>query len=317
MTLNKSNVLLLLTLISSCVSAQVKIGDNPSVINGNSLLELESTNKVLVLSRLTSAQMNAIIPLHGALIYNTDEKCIFMFQEVSWKSLCVNGTAVTTATVAPTINNIGDFWVNNSKARDIISVWNGSTWIPINSNPKSGLGNPNSQVDLSPKIGDIYIDETNGDIYIYNGTTWANYTANSKVSVANGLTIDAGNTIQLGGTLTKETTITTNGSNTLAITGLEDTIDIDANNIIVVNKATGTLKRIEASALLREEEIVITATNGQSQFSPPYPIANPKQIDVYRNGVRIAFTVVNTTTIELEAEAICYQGDKIRIVQFY
>lgn len=317
MVIGKYNFLLLLLVGSFSVFSQVKIGDNPSVINPNSLLELESSNKVLVLSRLTSAQMNAITPLNGALVYNIDEKCIYMFQGVSWRSLCDNGTSVTTSTTQPTVNNKGDIWINNSTPRNIISLWDGSNWLPINSNPKSGVGDPNSLSTLNPKIGDIYVDETNGDIYIYNGTSWANNTSSNKVSVANGLTIDAANKIELGGALTKATTLTTNATNTLAITGLEKTVAVDANEIVVVDKSTGILKKMEASNLLREEEIVVTATNGQIQFSPPYPIVNPKQIDVYRNGVRIAFTVVDTTTIELEPEAICYLGDKIRIVQFY
>lgn len=317
MVIGKYNFLLLLLVGSFSVFSQVKIGDNPSVINPNSLLELESSNKVLVLSRLTSAQMNAITPLNGALVYNIDEKCIYMFQGVSWRSLCDNGTSVTTSTTQPTVNNKGDIWINNSTPRNIISLWDGSNWLPINSNPKSGVGDPNSLSTLNPKIGDIYVDETNGDIYIYNGTSWANNTSRNKVFVANGLTIDAANKIELGGALTKATTLTTNATNTLAITGLEKTVAVDANEIVVVDKSTGILKKMEASNLLREEEIVVTATNGQIQFSPPYPIVNPKQIDVYRNGVRIAFTVVDTTTIELEPEAICYLGDKIRIVQFY
>ena len=297
--------------------SQVKIGDNPSQINSNSILELESSDKVFVLSRLTTAQMQAIQPLHGALIYNIDQKCIYMFEGVTWKSLCSKGTSVITSKIPPILTNVGDLWINNSAARDIISVWDGVKWIPINSNPKSGVGNPNSLVNLNPKSGDIYVNEGNGDIFIYNGTSWVNNTVNSKVSANNGLTISTGNTIGLGGTLTKETTLATSTTNTLAIMGLENTIDVEANEIMVVDKATGILKKIEASTLLREEEIVVTAKDGQSQFTPPYPIVNPKQIDVYRNGVRIAFTVVNATTIELEPEAICYKDDKIRIVQFY
>ncbi|AWG21753.1 hypothetical protein FFWV33_09470 [Flavobacterium faecale] len=317
MIFNKYNFFFFLLVISMSVQAQVKIGDNPSVINQNSLLELESSSKVLVLSRVTSSQMNAITPLYGALVYNIDEKCVFMFQGLTWKSLCGTSTTVTTSTTQPIINNRGDIWVNNATVRNIVSVGTGTTWIPINSNPKSGAGTPNSQPNLNPNSGDIYVDESTTDLYIYNGTSWINSTASAKVAATNGLTLGAGNTLELGGALTKPTTIATTTSNTLAITGLQNATTIEDNEIVVVDKSTGVLKKIEASSLIREEEIVLTAISGQSQFSPPYPIVNPKQIDVYRNGVRIAFTVVNATTIEVEPEAVCYQGDKIRIVQLY
>ena len=40
------------------ILSQVKIGDNPNVIDGSSILELESSNKVLVVTRVTDAEMN-------------------------------------------------------------------------------------------------------------------------------------------------------------------------------------------------------------------------------------------------------------------
>lgn len=261
--------------------------------------------------------MNAITPLYGALVYNIDEQCVFMFQGLSWKSLCGTSTTVTTSTTQPIINNRGDIWVNNATIRNVVSVGTGTTWIPINANPKSGVGNPNSQANLSPNNGDIYVDESTTDLYIYNGTSWINNTASAKVSASNGLTLGAGNTIALGGALNKQTTIATTTSNTLAITGLDKTTAIDDTNVVVVDKNTGVLKTVEVASMLREEEIVLIATEGQKQFSPPYSITNPKQIDVYRNGVRIQFSVVNATTIELEPAAVCYKNDEVRIVQFY
>ncbi len=79
--------LLFLSLITN-ISAQVKIGDNPETINPASLLELQSTSKTLVLPRVSNAEMNAILPLNGALIYNVDEKCIFYYDDDSWNNLC-------------------------------------------------------------------------------------------------------------------------------------------------------------------------------------------------------------------------------------
>ncbi|WP_157961159.1 hypothetical protein [Lutibacter citreus] len=311
-------VFLFLSIIGLTAFAQVKVGNNPSEIDINSLLELESSNKVFVLNKMNNSEMNAIKPLQGALVYNSDENCLFIFQGTIWKSLCDSyNVAVTTSTTAPLGNNSGDIWIDNSNPKELISIWNGSKWVPINSNPNRGKGLPTAQTNLNPLAGDIYVDETSGDIFSFNGTSWLNNSEHSKYTAANGIVKTDENSFELGGALTKETTLETNATNTLAIKGLEKTIDANANEIVVVNKNTGVLQKMQASNLLREEEIVVIAEEGQSQFSPPYPIANPKQIDVYRNGVRINFTVVNNTTIELEPEAICYKNDKVRIVQFY
>lgn len=63
------------------------------------------------------------------------------------------------------------------------------------------------------------------------------------------------------------------------------------------------------------EQFVITAVDGQLFFTTPLPITDIQKIDVYRNGARISFTQINATTIQIEKEATCYQGDEIRIVQ--
>ena len=68
--------------------AQVKIGENSETIHPASLLELESTDQVLVITRVTTPQMEAITPANGALVYNTEESCLFYFNGQRWINLC-------------------------------------------------------------------------------------------------------------------------------------------------------------------------------------------------------------------------------------
>jgi len=68
--------------------AQVKIGENPDIIDGNSVLELESTSKALLLPRLTTAQRDAQSGwIEGHMIYNTTERCIQNFNATEWECL--------------------------------------------------------------------------------------------------------------------------------------------------------------------------------------------------------------------------------------
>ncbi|MFS4416348.1 hypothetical protein [Maribacter sp. 2307ULW6-5] len=73
----------------------MKIGDAPEEIDAGSLLELESTSKTLVLTRVNNAQMQALEPLPGALVYNTDRQCAFVFNGAQWNSLCQEGAGLT------------------------------------------------------------------------------------------------------------------------------------------------------------------------------------------------------------------------------
>ncbi|QLG44325.1 hypothetical protein [Costertonia aggregata] len=84
----KKATVLVFFILAQWTIAQVKIGQNPNTIDAASLIELESPNKALVLTRLSNAQMEAITPLNGALVYNTDTNCIHYFNATQWNSLC-------------------------------------------------------------------------------------------------------------------------------------------------------------------------------------------------------------------------------------
>ncbi|MFT4832972.1 MAG: hypothetical protein ACI815_002635, partial [Psychroserpens sp.] len=74
--------------LGSYSHAQIKIGDNPQNINAASVLELESTSRALVLTRVNNTQMNAINPLQGALVYNTETKCVHYYDGGQWLNIC-------------------------------------------------------------------------------------------------------------------------------------------------------------------------------------------------------------------------------------
>ena len=70
------------------VFSQIKVGDSPQQLNATSLLELESSTKTFVLTRVTTVEMNLIEPLNGGLVYNIDEQCVFYYNGVQWNNLC-------------------------------------------------------------------------------------------------------------------------------------------------------------------------------------------------------------------------------------
>ncbi len=104
----KSSKLLLLLGLLFCGSlfGQVKIGDNPQAIDPGSVLELESAERVLVITRVSTAEMNAITPLQGALVYNTDLQCVHYFNGAAWVNLCGESGATANITADPIIHDI-------------------------------------------------------------------------------------------------------------------------------------------------------------------------------------------------------------------
>ena len=89
--------------------AQIKIGDNPQTLDVSSLLELESSSKVMVISRVSNAEMQLLQPLRGGLVFNTDENCVFFYDGSEWSSLCTAGGSNSEETISLTENGDGRY----------------------------------------------------------------------------------------------------------------------------------------------------------------------------------------------------------------
>ncbi|MCD8400062.1 hypothetical protein [Tenacibaculum finnmarkense] len=398
MRLKISLILVLLTNIT--LFAQVKIGDNPSDINPTSILELESTDKVFVLTRMDNAVMQSLLlnpdlnkrPLQGALVYNTTDKCVFMYNGAAWVSLCNLATSsikVTPAPTAPTLNNnLGDFWINTTTNQT--SLFDGTNWVLLNSTTNTGSSvkiTTDPTAPANPNNGDFWV--TNNETKIWDATTstWVllNSTTNTGSSV--NITTDptaptnpnngdfwvTNNETKIWDATTSTWVLlnpTTNTTSTVEITkqpaapanpnkgdfwintttnqtniyngtawvllnenpkkGTGVPTNITAPNSVAgdiyVDTATGTIyahngtawvTQTSTSTGIKQEETVLTAaTLNQVEFL--VDLKTEDKINVYRNGVRVGFTVnAAKTGITLEPDAKCYTGDQIRIVQIY
>ncbi len=114
----KTYPLIFVLLLVNFAFGQVKIGANIDVIDGTSLVELESDSKVFVVTRVSTVQMNAITPLNGGLVYNTDDDCLFQYRNNAWQSLCVNVAADETVTTIAD-NMDGSFTYVNETATNV------------------------------------------------------------------------------------------------------------------------------------------------------------------------------------------------------
>jgi len=203
-------------------------------------------------------------------------------------------------------------------------IWDGAQWLNVDgdSDPTNELGlhavANEAERDIlypTPQIGDMVWNGATGNIQVWNGAAWVSFNATTGTYTAsNGLTL-TGQNFELGGTLNHPTTINTSETNTLAITGLQAG-NLDTDQLVTVNPTTGVLTRTPVSQLLQEFQVVYIATAGQNQFTTPIPITDINKVNVYRNGIRVGHTFINSNTIQLETGIICVNNDQVRIVQF-
>lgn len=156
----------------------------------------------------------------------------------------------------------------------------------------------------------MVVDPTSGQVKFISASSLFN-----ALTFGNGLTKN-GNTVELGGNLSKSTTIGTDGTNTLKITGLQSG-NLSTDSLVVVN-GDGTLKRVGAESLLQSGDENFTATAGQSVFTVPNMPATASKVYVWRNGAKLVVvtdytTAAGTVTLTSAMAALVIAGDQVEV----
>ena len=281
--------------------SQNKIGDNPTVIQPGSLLELESLTKGLRLPRIVLNDVHLWTldgtPVTGMLIFNetgTASKGIYYWSTELTQWVRVVNSAELAALVA---NNTTVS--NTSTDNTLTTTVNGVTGKGVN------IVNNNT------------LNVTNGLLTSTVNGVVSSPSVNVLTSANNGLSGSYGN-VQLGGALTKPTTLSASVGNTLAITGLQQG-DANTDSLLVTTPNVGIVKKISSKSLSTNQakSIAYASANGQILFATPATITDIKKIQVYRNGISVEFTKMDDTHIELDPQAACYANDEIKIIQLF
>lgn len=115
-------LLMVLVFIILSAKAQVKIGDNPSSVNPNSLFEMESNSKGMLLPRLTSAQIIAMNnPPKGMIVFNVTDSSLYLRRDSGWTVIPVSSNA----------NSKTLYWANASDG-NIYNTNNGNIGVGTN-----------------------------------------------------------------------------------------------------------------------------------------------------------------------------------------
>jgi len=205
----------------------------------------------------------------------------------------------TTAMLAPYINTAGNGLTKDGQTLSlggtltdtVVIATSAANFLAI-TGLQSGSGSTDSLMVVNPTTGQVkYISASS----LFNSLTFSN-----------GLT-KTGDTVQLGGNLTKNTTIGTNGKNltigvggaagdSLNITGLPSG-NLSTDSIVVVNGGTGKVAKVSAASLLQSGEATFTAAGGTTETYAVTNIpADVTRVWVYRNGVKLVTTTDYTVT---------------------
>lgn len=329
--------LVLLVCVAYKANAQIKIGTNPKVVYSSSLLELESQNKGLLLSRLSDTSLiNTLNPPDGMVtFYNgSTHKSMMVRKYNRWVDVVTSDSvagyinsmakSITSASPVLTVDNgngavlqnvivdinpvaLGHL-LTNSPVLDSLAkaVTIGAVKDSIRNLIKAGIANNSTNIDsaIAVSLGKTPVKDS-----------LMNLIGNNAATVDNGLS-KTGQTVELGGNLNKPTSIVTSTANTLALKGLGDG-NLATDSLLVLEAGTGVLKKVASSPVMVKQTYAASA--GQTNFTTPANITNLDKIHVYRNGVMIEFIQVDNTHIKLSLDypASCLDGDEIKIIQYF
>ncbi len=259
---------MLFAICSLHVQAQVKIGVTAGAANPNAMLEIEATNKGLLLPRLSLVATTSAAPLtsfvKGMLVYDT-----------------------------ATVNDItpGMYYCDGVK------------WIKVNSGSTTGgtvtatnAWNLTGNLGTDPNTNFLGTTDNKDVVFKTNSLERVRFTKDGWVGI---------------GTVTPKAALEIKGQliiDTLAFG------DIYTDRVLV-SDAQGKVKAVSPAVFAPsvQKKLLLAAYTGQTNFTTPATITDADKIMLYRNGVLIAFNVLNSNTIV--SEIACSQYDEIRIVQ--
>ncbi len=184
--------------------SQIKLGANVTSISSSSLLELESTTKGLLFTRVNSTQMNAITGVKGLVVFNTDSNCLFNHTGTSWISLCRTGISSLNGAWLTTGNSSsGGNFIGTTNSSDLVIKTNNTERMRIDSatgNVGFNLNNPLTTVSVNGGIAigtcdSITVTADNQAVTVGNNST---IFLNSNNSSAGNRTIILSNGLVMG-----------------------------------------------------------------------------------------------------------------------
>jgi hypothetical protein len=168
------NYLIIVSLVFGCLSAQsqVKIGDNPTSINANSILELEASNKGFLLPRVALTSVDSSLPLsafvYGMMVFNTAtagtgpsavKPGLYYSDGARWVRLEVQSTLGTSWTIDGNTATSPNHFLGTTDNRPLILKTNSNEALRITPDGKVGIGTatPTAALDVNGnlKVGDV------------------------------------------------------------------------------------------------------------------------------------------------------------------
>lgn len=145
----------------------VAVNTDGSTANASSIFDVKSTNKGMLIPRMTSAQRTAIAsPALGLLVFDTDTKTIWAFNGITWTNLTTAGSSGNFALPFDQTVSVSTpaFRIENNGTGDVLQIGNLGAGTGLNVYTTNGFG---INVNTSNNMGILATSHTSNAIHAF------------------------------------------------------------------------------------------------------------------------------------------------------
>ena len=144
----------------------VAVNTDGTTAHGSSIFDAKSTNKGLLIPRMTSAQRSAIVsPALGLLVFDTDTKTIWAYNGTLWTNLTSTGGGSLTLPFDQTVNMASTvFRIENNGTGNVLQLGSLGGATGLNVYTTNGFG---MSVNTSNNIGILATSHTSNAIHAF------------------------------------------------------------------------------------------------------------------------------------------------------
>jgi uncharacterized protein (TIGR02145 family) len=148
------------------IAQGVSVSENAAEPHESAIMDISSTNKGLLLPRMTTAERNAIVnPAESLLIFNTDTKCFETFVYGVWQNFWCASVPCFSSTEATSINGTLNICTSGSTTLSINggSLGTGAVWRWYSSTCGGVAEGEGISLLVSPLVNTTYFVRAEGD----------------------------------------------------------------------------------------------------------------------------------------------------------
>lgn len=194
-------IIFVLLAITAPVKSQVAINTDGAAPNSSAMLDVVSSDKGILIPRMTNVEIGGITPTNGLLVYSTDDNTFYYYNNSTWVQLSSGASGQWTVSGFDIFYDSGSVGIGTSApdGQAILDISSTTKGLLI---PRMTSSERTSMMDMPQGLIVYQTDGITG-LYFYQGTRWRYIQRSSFTTLSGNTTLsDSHDIVLCNGTFT-------------------------------------------------------------------------------------------------------------------